>query len=84
MRGNDMESLKKKAIGDIKQMLEGRMVDRMKPKTVAVEVETEKTPVDDGTEIHLDGMKDEFSDGAEKLSPEEQEELSALLEKMGC
>lgn len=80
-----MEDTKKKALMGIKGMLEERMVARMKPAK-----EEKSVPDTDG-----DPMMDEHSGGLEekveseggdlsKLSPEEQQELQRLYDKMGC
>jgi len=85
-----MLDLKKKALGGIKGALEERMVDRMKPKANPAEDDV-ASPVEEqsmygaveGSEDPLSKLEGIGGDLA-KLAPEEQDQLKAFLEKMGC
>lgn len=87
-----MIEMKKKAIGGIKSMLEGRLAGRMRPKA-------EETAPEPGPDVQ--GEEEEGAAGAaamppelphddeggepdtSSLTPEEMETLKALLAKMG-
>lgn len=92
-----MIELKKKALGGIKEMLEDRLSSRMRPKS-AVPGEDGPRPMasepgesqeHEEAELEKGVLPEEGGESSgevniEALSPEEQEQLSALLEKAGC
>lgn len=90
-----MLELKKKAIGGIKEMLEGRLAKRMQPDREDKAEGPETGPPDaedraEGPEQPAEGstadLQQDLPQGADlsKLSPEEQKQLEALYAKMGC
>ena len=79
---HDMD-FKKKALGGIKEMLEGRMTERLKPK--APPAEEGAVPADgDVDDVTATSGDDGLPPGAENLTPEERATLKELYEKMGC
>lgn len=85
-----MLEIKKKALSGIREMLNDRMANKLKPKpSVEVEISSEgEEEKPEGTEIHESGMEGgEYSEGQpniEALSSEEQTQLEELLNKIGC
>lgn len=88
-----MLDLKKKAISGIKDMLNDRMSERLKPKAT-VEVDTaemkpgaaqEEEVVEGDTEpMGLAGKVEAEGGDLSKLNPDERAQLAQLYEKMGC
>ncbi len=74
--------VKQKALSGIKEMLEERLSGRMKPKAVAVDV----TAVGGEPKPEMEGEELQAPPGGDisKLTPEEQMQLQALYDKMGC
>jgi hypothetical protein len=85
-----MLDLKKKALGDVKGMLEKRMASRLAPKQAPVEeqapMEGEESPAQEKAEYEEGGLEAKVPPGADlqALSPEEQQQLEELYQKMGC
>lgn len=86
-----MLELKKKVMGDLQGMLDDRLANRLKPKAVAVEATMVKPGEEESPEAsELHGASephDEMAEGegdVSKLTPEEQELLQKLYDKMGC
>lgn len=87
--------LKNRAIDGLKEMLEERMANRMRPKPEAKEANPPgESELPSGSEEEVPEVdaepKLELEEGSEggpsvdNLTPEEQETLNQLLEKAGC
>lgn len=86
-----MLDLKKKALGGIKGMLEDRLAQRLKPAAAPDSDEGQENPAEEASESpemekSEEGLEAKLPPGADvnALSPEEQEQLKSLYEKMGC
>jgi hypothetical protein len=84
-----MIEMKKKAIGSIKGMLEGRLAGRMRPKPPQDDESMEnpseeatETGAEEAAELPGEDQHDELP-GTDKLTPEEIQQLKMLLAKMG-